>query len=154
MRELKSQISATLITLGDFFKSNRPSDMESITALAKCMQKLIVESGGGVKSDVLPSTEKALANLKASTRKCGRGRGVVVLSKSLVTCPRFVAAKLAYTQHLRRVMYTQSCQVGCSAAVRSSVVRMAELLLWFSIDAGMFLVTQGLRKCERQRKVY
>jgi hypothetical protein len=75
-------------------------------------------------------------NIKSSTRKSGRGRGQIVLEKSLNTCPRFVAAKLAYTKHLRRVAFNIAQNAGLTESSRTVVKDIVDLMMWFSIDSA------------------
>jgi proteasome activator subunit 4 len=74
-------------------------------------------------------------NVKTSTRKCGRGRGKIVLAKSLGSCPRFVSAKLAYTKHLRRVALNISQSAGLTQESRDVVKEIVDLMMWFGIDS-------------------
>lgn len=63
LRELRLQIGRTLVKLGLFCREFRESDVETVHALTKCLQKWATQFGGGIKSDMLPSTEKVQKNL-------------------------------------------------------------------------------------------
>jgi hypothetical protein len=69
-------------------------------------------------------------------RKCGKGRGQIILEKGLVSCPRFVAAKLACTKHLRRVAISISHNAGLTESTRSLVRNILDLVMWFSIESA------------------
>jgi hypothetical protein len=58
MRALRLEIGHALVRTGLFFKEFRESDLESLHALTKCLTNWATEFGGGLKSEVLPNTEK------------------------------------------------------------------------------------------------
>lgn len=69
------------------------------------------------------------------------------MEKSLKRCPRFVGAKIAYTQHLRRVALCISQQLGLTQSARTIIQDALNVMMSFSTESGYAEIRKLTQNC-------